>query len=74
MNFAYSAVTKSFSFLSIDMGRFLGETLVGESLSPIAEMQRAGLLGRLQPHLRQSGGDVTSIPKINEQEAEINGK
>jgi len=56
------------------MGKFLGETLLGESLSPIAEMQRADLLRRLQPHLRQSGGDVTSIPIINTQEAEINGK
>jgi hypothetical protein len=56
------------------MGRFLGETLIGELLSPRAEMQREGLLRRLQPHLQRSGGDVTPIPKINIQKAEMNGK
>jgi len=44
------------------MGRFLGETLAGETLSLKAEMQRAGLLQRLQPHILQPGGDVTPSP------------
>jgi hypothetical protein len=56
------------------MGRFLGETLVGESLSSTAEMQRAELLQRLQPHIRRSGADIMSVPKIITQKTAMNGK
>jgi hypothetical protein len=55
------------------VGRFLGETLVGESLSPRAELQRAGLLQRVEPHIRQSGGDVTSSPNTPPPYLDMNG-
>jgi len=55
------------------MGRFLGETLVGESLSLKAEMQRAGLLQRLQPHILQSRGDIMSSPNTPPPYLDMNG-
>jgi hypothetical protein len=55
------------------MGRFLGETLIGESLSPRAEKQRAALLQRLQPHILQSGSDVTSSPNTPPPYLDMNG-
>lgn len=55
------------------MGRFLAETLVGESLSSKAEMQRAGLLQRLEPHIRQSGADVTVSPNTPPPYLDMNG-
>lgn len=58
---------------STDMGRFLGETLVGESLSSRAEVQRAGLLQRLEPHIRQLGADITSSPNTPPPYLDMNG-
>jgi hypothetical protein len=58
---------------STDMGRFLGEILVGESLSPRAEIKRAGLLQRVQTHIIQSGGDVTSSPNTPPPYLDMNG-
>ncbi|XP_021938517.1 src kinase-associated phosphoprotein 2-like isoform X2 [Zootermopsis nevadensis] len=55
----------------VEMGRFLGETLVGEPLSPRAEVQRAGLLQRLEPHIRRS--EVTASPNTPPPYLDMNG-
>ncbi|XP_069684682.1 src kinase-associated phosphoprotein 2-A-like [Periplaneta americana] len=48
--------------LLVDMGRFLAETLIGETLSSSAEKHRIGLLQRLQPHIQPYASDVASAP------------
>lgn len=55
------------------MRQFLEETLVSESLSSEAEMQRSGLLQRLQPHIRVSGPDITFCPNTPPPYLDMNG-
>ncbi|PSN47165.1 hypothetical protein C0J52_13494 [Blattella germanica] len=56
--------------LSTDMGRFLSETLAGESLSDSVEQQRLALLQRLEPHL---GNEVSSTPNTPPPYLDMNG-
>jgi hypothetical protein len=73
MKYFHNELLYNFSRLT-DLGWFLGETLVGESLSSRVEVQRAGLLQRLEPHIRRSVANIMSVPKMTPQHIEMKSK